>query len=120
MACLKTIGTASLEVGADHVRTAPSPCSGCASKKAPFTRWPVATGDGSFTDSVASPAVEVTVEVIDASYSFAAPGVNAPRDAGAPSVSDSVAGTVPPTPPGTSSTTLSAGAVVGASWPLPS
>ena len=34
-------------------------------------------------------------------YSRATPGVNAPNVAGVPSVSDSVAGTVPPTVPST-------------------
>ncbi len=41
----------------------------------------------------------VTVAVVLASYSFAMPGVNAPKLAGVPSVSASVLGTVPPTPP---------------------
>ena len=45
--------------------------------------------------------VEITVAVVDAVYSRATPGVNAPNVAGAPSVSASVAGTVPPTPPET-------------------
>ena len=42
---------------------------------------------------------ETTVAVVEAVYWRATPGVNAPNDAGAPSVSESVAGTVPPTPP---------------------
>jgi hypothetical protein len=49
----------------------------------------------------ASPALLVIVAVVAAVYSFATPGVNAPNVAGAPSVSDSVAGTVPPTGAGT-------------------
>ena len=53
----------------------------------------------SVTDSVASPAVEMTVAVVLASYVLSMPGVNAPNAAGAPSDSDSVAGTVPPTVP---------------------
>ena len=40
--------------------------------------------------------------VVDAVYSRSTPGVNAPNVAGAPSVSDSVAGTVPPTVPSVS------------------
>ena len=56
---------------------------------------------GSATLSSASPAVETTFAVVDAEYSRATPGVNAPNCAGGPSVSESVAGTVPPTPPGT-------------------
>ena len=54
---------------------------------------------GSATVSVASPAVEMTFAVVDAVYSFATPGVNAPKLAGAPIVSASVAGTVPPASP---------------------
>ena len=56
---------------------------------------------GSATVSVASPAVEITLAVVDALYSRATPGVNAPKVAGAPSASDRVAGTEPPTPPST-------------------
>ena len=37
--------------------------------------------------------------VVEAVYVFARPGVNGPKLAGGPSVSDSVAGTLPPTPP---------------------
>ena len=46
--------------------------------------------------------MEITFADVCAVYSFATPGVNAPNVAGAPSVNDSVAGTVPPTVPGTS------------------
>src|SRR3954451_6725574 len=42
-------------------------CSGCGSEKVPLTRWPVAKLLGSSTESSASPAVEVTVAVVDAS-----------------------------------------------------
>ena len=66
--------------------------TGCASRNAPLAS---VAGDAL---SAASPAVDVTVAVVDAVYSFATPGVNGPNDAGPPSVSDSVAGTVPPTP----------------------
>src|SRR3954454_22550654 len=97
MACLNVTGTTSLEVGADQVFTTPRPCSGCGREKAPLTRWPGAVGLGSATVSVASPAVEITVAVVEAVYSLATPGWNAPKVAGAPSVSDSVAPTVPPT-----------------------
>ena len=41
--------------------------------------------------------MEITFAVVDAVYDFAKPGVNAPKLAGAPSDSDSVAGTEPPT-----------------------
>src|SRR4051812_24034964 len=72
----------------------------CGSENAPFTRWPVAVEDGSATLSVASPAVEMTLAVVLAVYVLATPGVKAPKAAGVPSDSDSVAGTVPPAPPG--------------------
>ena len=36
-------------------------CSGCGSENVPLTRWPVAFELGSATDSVASPAVEMTL-----------------------------------------------------------
>src|SRR4051794_12979378 len=72
-------------------------CSGCGSTNVPLTRWPVPTEDGSATLKSASPAVESTVALVDARYVFVMPGVNAPNEAGAPSVSDSVAGTLPPT-----------------------
>jgi hypothetical protein len=65
---------------------------GSASENAPLVRRP-----GSLTDSVASPALEITLAVVEAVYSRATPGVKAPNEAGAPSVSDSVAGTTPPT-----------------------
>src|SRR4051812_35105292 len=74
--------------------------SGSASANAPLTRWPGAVALGSTTESVASPAVEVTVAVVLAVYVRSAPGVNGPKAGGAPSVSESVAGTVPPTVPG--------------------
>ena len=63
-------------------------------------------GSASATLSAALPAVLVTVAVVLASYSFAMPGVNAPKLAGVPSVSASVLGTVPPTPPCVQSETL--------------
>src|SRR5690242_5067474 len=75
----------------------PRPCSGCGREKTPFTRRPGAFVLGSATDSVASPAVEITVAVVEAVYSLATPGVNGPKFAGAPIVSASVAGTEPPT-----------------------
>src|SRR4051794_2448781 len=97
MACLKVTGTASLEVGAFQVLTTPRPCSGCGSAKVPLTRRPGAIGLGSATVRVASPAEEITVAVVEAVYSLATPGRNGPKAAGTPSVSDSVAGTEPPT-----------------------
>ena len=50
---------------------------------------------GSETLSVASPALEITFAVVEAVYSRSTPAVNAPNVAGGPSVSESVAGTVP-------------------------
>src|SRR3954447_7163570 len=114
---LKPSVTASLDVGPFHVSRfsgeAEEPtllnavpvlaalraraCSGCGSTKLPLTRWPVPTEDGSATLSSASPAVEMTFAVVEAVYVLVTPGVNAPKLPGVPSVSDSVAGTVPPT-----------------------
>ena len=54
-----------------------------------------ATVLGSATLSVASPAVEITLAVVLAVYVAATPGMNAPNEAGAPSVSASVAVTWP-------------------------
>ena len=65
--------------------------TGCASRNAPLASV------ASDTLNAASPAVEVTVAVVDAVYSFSTPGVNGPNDAGPPSVNASVAGTEPPT-----------------------
>jgi hypothetical protein len=48
-------------------------------------------------------------------YWRATPGVNAPNDAGAPSVSESVAGTVPPTPPWPTAAKGPCGSVVDSS-----
>ena len=92
IACLNVMSTRSLDVGPDQADFENATCSGCGSENAPLVRWP-----GSDTVSAASPAVLITFAVDDAVYSFATPGVNAPNVAGAPSVSDSVAGTVPPT-----------------------
>src|SRR5690349_24981577 len=88
------MSTRSLDTGADHALFDSETRSGSGSENAPFTRWP-----GSETVSAASPAVEMTFAFVDAVYSFATPGVNAPNEAGAPSVSASVAGTVPPALP---------------------
>ena len=63
-------------------------------------------GHASDALSFAVPAVLMTFAVVDAVYSRATPGVNAPKDAAGPSVSDSVGGTVPPTPPGASAPML--------------
>src|SRR3954452_7370420 len=74
-------------------------CSAEASENAPLTRRPGLVEPGSATESAASPAVLITLALMLAAYSFATPGVNAPKAAGVPSVSASVAGTVPPTSP---------------------
>src|SRR5437868_2715409 len=88
------IATASLDTGPVHDASENSTRSASGSENAPLVRWP-----GSETLSVASPAVDVTVAVVPAVYSLSTPGVNAPKLAGAPRVSESVGGTVPPTPP---------------------
>src|SRR3954471_1343998 len=101
MGCENVTVTTSLDTGAAHVFPTPSPPSGDASENAPLTSRPGAVGLGSATVSVASPAVEMTVAVVDAVYVFATPGVNAPNAGALPSTSESVAGTVAPTSPAT-------------------
>src|SRR4051794_28659458 len=88
------MATGSFDTGAVHVALLNSTRSGSGSENAPLVRWP-----GSLTPSVASPAVEVTVAVVEAVYSRSTPGVKAPKLPVAPSVRESVGGTVPPTPP---------------------
>src|SRR3954463_11360015 len=83
-----------LDTGPLHDPGAMSTRKGCASVNAPLVSRP-----GSETLSVASLAVLITFAVVVAVYSRATPGVNAPKLAGAPSVSASVAGTVAPTLP---------------------
>ena len=62
MCCLNAIVTASLATGAVQVDFEIETCSGDGSVNAPLARWP-----GSLTLSVASPAVEITLAVVDAS-----------------------------------------------------
>src|SRR3954470_2187435 len=120
MACENVMATGSLETGPPYVsrvvgadepptsfRAPPVPAGLVAlawrawgSENAPFTRWPVAVEDGSATLSVASPAVEMTLAVVAAVYVLATPGVKGPKGAGVPSERASVAGTLPPAPPG--------------------
>src|ERR1700742_3215500 len=92
MCWLKPIVTASLETGALQLDFENVTCSGSASENAPLVRWP-----GSDTVSAASPAVEMTSAALDAVYVLSTPGVNAPKLTGPPSVSESAAGTEPPT-----------------------
>src|SRR4051812_36684643 len=117
MACVNSIVTGSWLTGAIQLsRFSPEPiafgadpcvsdfspraCSGCGRKNAPFTRWPVWSDDGSATDSVAFPAVESTSAACVAVYVLPTPGWNGANAAAGPvSVSASVAGTVPLTPP---------------------
>ena len=63
-----------MDTGAVHAAFESSTRSGCGSENAPLVRWP-----GSETVSAASPAVLITVAVVAAVYSFATPGVNAPK-----------------------------------------
>ena len=62
MSCLNVMSTLSLETGAVHADFENETRSGSASENAPLVRCP-----GSDTDSVASPAVEMTLAVVDAS-----------------------------------------------------
>src|SRR3954466_15777964 len=130
MCCWNATVTASLEVGFDHVfssvgaaeppTSANGPpafaCSACGSENEPLTRWPVAVLDGSATLNAASPPVEITFADVWAKESLPGPAVNAPNDAAGPSVSDSVAGTVPPTSPvGASGTSNACTVLLGVS-----
>src|SRR3712207_1305774 len=106
MDCLNSIAAPSLLTGPLYVftvegRTEPLARKGWASANAPLTRWPEAVVLGSLTVSAAQPAVEMTLAVVLAAYSRSTPGVKAPKLAAAPSVSDRVGGTEPPTPPST-------------------
>src|SRR5262249_43819732 len=116
MVCLKDSATGSLLAGPAYVssvvglaepptgaKAPPVPDkldaearNGCARENAPLTSLPVLFELGSATDSAPLPAVVITFAVVDAEYSKSIPGVNGPKDAGAPSDSDSVGGTVPP------------------------
>src|SRR4051812_15264701 len=69
--CLNVTVATSLDAGAEYVLTTPRPCSGWGSAKGPLSRWPGLLVLGSATLSVASPAVETTVAVVEALYSFA-------------------------------------------------
>src|SRR4051794_4277447 len=88
------IVTGSFETGAVHDAFESDTRSGSDRANDPLLRQ-----HGSLTLSVASPAVEITFALVVAVYSWSVPGVNAPNDAGLPSISDSVAGTLPPTDP---------------------
>src|SRR4051812_33914302 len=83
-----------LDTGPLHAPGAMSTRSGRGRAKAPLVSRP-----GSETVSAASAAVLMTLAVVVAVYSRATPGANAPKLAGAPSVSASVAGTLAPTSP---------------------
>src|SRR3954462_13233507 len=71
-------------------------CSGCGSANAPLTSLPGLLELGSATERAASPAVEMTLAVLEARDSPATPGTNEPSCGAAPRDSESVAGTVPP------------------------
>src|SRR4051794_31593061 len=86
--------TGAFDTGCDHEAGLISTRSAAGSANVPLVRCP-----GSLTVRAASPAVDTTFAVVDAVYSRVTPGVNAPNEAAGPSVSASVAGTVPATPP---------------------
>src|SRR3954452_23235315 len=96
MCCLNAMVTASLDTGADQFDFENATCSGSLSVNAPLDSLPPSVV------RLASPADQGTVGVVDASWVRSTPGANAPNAAGVPSVSESVAGTVPPTVPGAS------------------
>src|SRR5262245_16389035 len=86
--------TGSLDTGAVHALFESSTRSGSESENTPLARCP-----GSPNVSVASPAVEITFALEVAVYSWSRPGVNGPKLAAGPRLSESVAGTEPATPP---------------------
>src|SRR5215207_936445 len=113
MACLNAIANVSLLAGPLQLVFSGVMVTGWASRNAPLAS---VVGDAL---SAASPAVEVTVAVLEAVYSCATPGVNEPNEAGAPSVSDNVAGTAPPAEPSTTfarSPVTTATSVSALSW----
>src|SRR5262245_58069821 len=61
MCCVNVIVTGSLDTGAEYVFTTPRPPRASGSENVPLTRWPVAVDDGSATERLASPAVEITL-----------------------------------------------------------
>src|SRR4051794_9807442 len=105
----KVIVTGSLATGAVHVVLLNPTRSGSGSENAPLVRCP-----GSLTESVASPAVEMTLALVPVTYSRSTPGWKAPKLGAAPSVRLSVAGTVPPTPPFTAATRVTVKLAVAA------
>src|SRR5215207_4946120 len=120
MACLNAIANVSLLAGPLQLVFSGVMVTGWASRNAPLAS---VVGDAV---SAASPAVEVTVAVLEAVYSCATPGVNEPNDAGAPSVSDNVAGTAPPAEPSDTRTfsvyvvsSSSSCGLATVSWPVP-
>src|SRR6476661_7141485 len=112
MCCLKPIVTGSLDTGALHADFDSAICSGSSSVNAPLDNRPPSTL------SAASPAVEFTLALVEASYVRSAPGTNAPKEAAAPSVSDSVGGTDPPTVPLVEVANGSLGATDGSTCPF--
>ena len=61
MCCLNEIVTGSLDTGASQVDFEKATSSGDGSENEPFIRWP-----GSETLSAASPALEITLAVVEA------------------------------------------------------
>src|SRR5690349_15226635 len=101
MRWLKVTSTVSLETGPVQADFENATRSGSARENAPLVMCP-----GSDTVNDASPAVEMTFALVRAVYSRSTPGTKGGNAAGPPTVSASVAGTVPPTVPGTSTAVL--------------
>ena len=76
MCCRNVIATDALETGPIHDAGTISTRNGCGNENVPFIRCP-----GSETVSEASPAVEMTLAVVDAVYSRSTPAANAPKEA---------------------------------------
>src|SRR5262249_8809897 len=90
----KPIDTWSCDTGASQTDLEKSTENGCAIVYAPLVRW-----FGPDTDSVASPPVESTSAVTEASEVLATPGATEPNAADRPPDGASVAGPVPPAVP---------------------
>src|SRR3954465_4062076 len=95
MCGLNPTPTGAVDTGADQGLFEKVTCSGSDSVNAPLVSRP-----GSLTLRVASPAVEITVALVWAGEGAALPRPNAANVGGVPRVSESVAGTDPPTLPG--------------------
>ena len=92
MCWLNAIATGSLETGPVHAAFESVTCSGSGRLNAPLVRWP-----GSLTESAASPAVLMTLAVVEAVYVWSTPGRERSEARRRPQRQRERAGTVAPT-----------------------